>query len=151
VTAQSCSCPDDRCVGYHHAAGEPCLCGPAARAAVVVPEEAIDRAHFHAEMNDAEWHYPCYHDDPKECWKGDQARELVAGMLAAAAPFIVEANQPEPAHEVECPACGATIRARMADAPEVVAARVRALPRLAPHDEARVRDALRRIDGEEET
>lgn len=55
--ASPCVCPDDRCVGYHHAAGEPCLCGPA----------TVER-------------------------------------------------------------------------------RVRALPRLAPDDEARVRDALRRID-----
>lgn len=25
-TGQSCICPDDRCVGYHHAVDEPCGC-----------------------------------------------------------------------------------------------------------------------------
>lgn len=26
MTGDRCGCPDDRCIGFHHAAGEPCPC-----------------------------------------------------------------------------------------------------------------------------
>lgn len=55
-----------------------------------LPEEAVDRLHFALDQQDAGWHYTCYHDDPKECWKGDQARGMLRDALTAALPAIGE-------------------------------------------------------------
>jgi hypothetical protein len=39
----ACGCPDDRCIGHHHAEGEECRCFPALR------DEYLDGAGFFAE------------------------------------------------------------------------------------------------------
>jgi hypothetical protein len=83
----------------------------AAWAGVVVPDEAVARAA--GVLYDQDGFFYPLHEAGETTLLEYVNRAKPA--LAAAAPALVAANQPEPAHEVQCPACDAIIRARMAD------------------------------------
>ncbi len=51
---------------------------------------AAEAAHKALEQADPDggWHYPCMDDEPRECWKGDEARALLVENVI---PAVLEA------------------------------------------------------------
>lgn len=94
TTTTPCQCPDDRCAGYHHEAGEPCGCGDYATLAALVAPPASTLAREAAGFVPLTFNWP-------DRLTTEQRRSIAARMRTTFAALVQDATRARAAEGVE--------------------------------------------------